>query len=398
MSIRSYTVYFGPLVTSKVQLKRRLPYGNPACTNRMSRLMEAFEGINDKRLIIAPGISLRAAGRASSFKKHIERLQHCIVYTLRQCPVKFIGQLLSPIYAAVSVAGFAKRRNISTFVQYCYFPDAVFTAIICKFLLGSKIVLDLEDICVPHISDWKAGSETKPFLQLWGWVLMRISIWVADLVIMPSKKFGRFIPAHKQLVVSGCQNVVGTLDVKDTESPLQLLFCGGITIENGACLLLEALQSLDDKPRPFVVHICGMCDLEWFKRGVAKLKYIDVRMHGYLNNEDFAYLYSVIDACLALQNPSGRQGLYKTPSKGYEALCSGKALIVSDIGDFADIPSSVCYHVRPYTPDALSGIMAGLTYKNVLDSRRRALQYARDNFDSRLVGKRISARLKDIRR
>lgn len=223
---------------------------------------------------------------------------------------------------------------------------------------------------------------------------MRFSIWLADIVIVPTKKFATVVPSRKCCVVTGCQKVLPSQLDAGRHDKLTLLYSGGITVENGIEVLMEALRMLDDSQRKFTVKICGAGPKrDWVEQQTKSLRNIEVEVLGFLDNESFESLYSTVDICFALQNPNGRHGFFKTPSKGYEALCSGKALIVSDIGDFHELPDDVCFHVRPYSAETLAGILAGLTQEDVLTRRINALEHAKRNFDVAVVGERIKERL-----
>ena len=142
--------------------------------------------------------------------------------------------------------------------------------------------------------------------------------------------------------------------------------------------------------------MCGSGKYEWLRERIGQLSQIKVCYRGFLSFSEFDALYKTVDICLALQQPNGRYGQFKAPSKGYEALCSGKALIVSDVGDFDDLPEDVCYKLKPYTAVRLAEIMSGLTLKEVSSKKINALVYSRDNFESSIVGQRILTKLKEL--
>ena len=391
---RSCCLYYGAAITSRAKRERSLPLINPATTNRMLRIAAAFNAAGMHCAILSPAIMPRISGGGGWMCSIAQRVSGVPILSIRQLRRKYIGYLLTPFTAIAAAVVLARRRKIKTIVQYCYFPDAFLFSLWCKIAYGSKVVLDLEDICRPRLADWKPGSETRPVLQLWGWCLMKLSVWLADMVIMPTAKFSPVVPEKKRLVISGCQNVSPDDAIKPSDGEIRLLFSGGITEENGIVLLFDALKRLDGQERNFNVSVCGMgCRKEWAEDRAKELVNIDATVLGFLDSDAFVSLYKETDACFAIQNPYGRHGQFKTPSKGYEALCSGKLLIVSDIGDFGELPDKVCYHLRPYSAETLAEILESLTQDVVNAKRRAALEYARQNFDVRVIGEMLKKRL-----
>lgn len=387
-------IYYGAAITDRTIRERGLPLSNPATTKRMLRIASSFRAAGERCAILSPAIMPRIRTTWNCLPRIAQRVSDVPILSIAQFGVRFIGYMLTPFTAIAAAIRLKRRHRIKTVVQYCYFPDAFLFSLWCKIAYRSKVVLDLEDICRPRLSDWRRGSETRPILQLWGAVLMRFSIWLADIVIVPTKKFATVVPSRKCCVITGCQKVLpAQLDTGHHER-LTLLYSGGITAENGIEVLIEALRMLDDSPRKFAVKICGAgAKRDWVEQQTKSLRNIEVEMLGFLDNKSFESLYSTVDICFALQNPNGRHGFFKTPSKGYEALCSGKALIVSDIGDFHELPDDICFHLRPYSAGTLAGILAGLTREDVSKKRISALEYAQRHFDVSVVGEIIKKRL-----
>lgn len=391
---RSCCLYYGAAITSRAKRERSLPLINPATTNRMMRIAAAFNAAGEHCAILSPAIMPRISGGGGWMRPVAQRVAGVPILSIRQLRRRYIGYLLTPFTAIAAAVRLVRRRKIKTVVQYCYFPDAFLFSLWCKIAYGSNVVLDLEDICRPRLADWKRGSETRPVLQLWGWCLMKLSVWLADTVIMPTAKFSSVVPEKKRLVISGCQDVVPEDAVRPNDGAIRLLFSGGITEENGIVLLFDALKRLDGQKRNFKVSVCGMgCRKEWAEDRAKELVNIEATVLGFLDSDVFASLYMETDACFAIQNPYGRHGQFKTPSKGYEALCSGKLLIVSDIGDFGELPDKICCHLRPYRVETLAAILESLTQDVMNAKRRAALEYARQNFDVGVIGEKLRERL-----
>ena len=395
--MKHITISYGAAITDRAIRNRGLPLANPATTKRMLRMASAFRAAGEHCAILSPAIMPRIPTTWKKLPQIVQRVSGVPVLSIVQFGVRFLGYLLTPFTAIAAVVRLARNHRIKTVVQYCYFPDAFLFSLWCKIVYRSKMVLDLEDICRPRLSDWRRGSETKPVLQLWGAALMRLSIWLADIVIIPTRKFANVVPARKCCVVTGCQKVTLASSEAVDSGNLTLLYSGGITSENGVGLLMEALRMLDDAPRSFLVKICGSGGMhDWAAEKAKSFRNISVEVVGFLDNASFEALYKTVDICFALQNPNGRHGFFKTPSKGYEALCSGKTLIVSDIGDFHELPDDVCYHLRPYTAESLAKILDSLTREDVLTKKQNACLYAKIHFDVSTVGEILKRRLEEM--
>lgn len=388
------TLSYGATVTTRVWRERDLPFLTPATTKRQTRIAKAFQSAVRRCFVLAIGVVPRVRGRWRYMKPIAERYSGLPVVTLGQMSAPFLGYLLTPFTAILGSIRIARKRQIKTVVQYCYFPDAFLFSLWCKIRYGSHIVLDLEDICVPRLLDWKKGSETKPLLMLWGWVLMQFSMRLADCIIVPSEKFKAVIPRGKDVaVVTGCQDVCQSTIKKSEDDRITLLMSGGITYENGMHILAGAIKKIQEEGRVhnLRVLVCGSGKMDWLKEQLFDVPWVDFL--GFLSNEDFTKMYASVDVCFALENPTGRHGMFKTPSKGYEALCSGKTIIVSDIGDFGLLPDDVCYHLSDYSSESLAQIMCSLTPEDIELKRRAASEYALKHFDTRCVGEILRGKL-----
>ena len=386
------SVFYGPAVTTRAWKERRLPLLNPASSKRMFRLAEAFQIQGRRCFILTPGIMPRIGFSGKVFRPLAEKIGSVPVITSKQWEVPWIGYMLTPITVVLALIKIACRRRIKTLVQYSFYPDAVMAAIFCKLFFQSKVILDCEDISIPSLRDWKRGSETRPVQQIWAWFLMRVSFFLANTIIVPSRKFSVAIAAKKKIIViSGCQRV--TRQVLPTTDRITVLLNGGLSRENGVDIFINALKKLDDRPRLFDVKICGYGECrDWIAKEISQFKNIKVELYGTLSNEEYLKLLDSSDVCVALQNPNGRHGQYKTPSKGYEALCSGKALIVSDIGDFDLLPDNICYHVRPYSDKQVADILQGLRRNGVNVVREAASSWSDSHYNISVVRQRILER------
>ena len=388
-----YVLFYGQYATEKSQAERGLLSLAVPASNRMRRIARSLSITGKLVLIMAPGISLSSRPKSLFCPAIVEKHRGVPVVTIPQIGLRFIGCLLSPFSAIRSLMHMARRGRVKTIIQYCYYPDAVVVSCFAKLFLGSKIVLDLEDICIPSFKDWKRSSETRAFQQLWGFFLMKVSMRLVDLTIVPTKRFIPFVwTKGKILNISGCQKVQKRGDIIRKDRKIVLLYGGAIAFEHGVDLMIAALKKLEltSHSQKFEVHICGRGEKwEWVQKEIQHLTRIQVVCHGYVSNKVFSEIYRKVDVCFVLQNPYGRHSQYKTPSKGYEALCSGKTIIVPDIGDFSDVPDEICYRLKEYTDDALAEILEQMTIDDVCNKREAAMQYSMSNWDLEMVGHRL---------
>lgn len=384
---RDGVVYYGMCVTERARKERALPSWNTAATRRMIRIANAVQCNKVRCYIVSPGIVPRIKGRWGFRRPIVERRGHVVVITAGQIFIPYVGYLVSFIKSIMLISCISHRRNLKAVIQYCYYPDTILTGIWCRLVYGCRVVLDCEDISKPKFSDWRLKSETRPLQQIWGWFLMKVAIRVAHIVIVLSRKFYDEVPKRKAIIVSGCQDVSGKHCDRSADKPVVTLLSGGISRENGMDLYIDALHRLDNMKCAASLRfvVCGSGKMEMLKDSIRNLKNLDVQVLGRLSDDDFNAMYREVDICFALQDPDGRHGRYKVPSKGYEAICSGKVLIAGDIGDIEDIPDAACYHLRPYTSVKLAELLSRITSEEICSKMSASLEYARKHYDLPVV-------------
>ena len=91
---------------------------------------------------------------------------------------------------------------------------------------------------------------------------------------------------------------------------------------------------------------------------------------------------------MALQDPQGRHASFKTPSKVYEFLGCGKAVIATDVGDIAELGNDVLIVLPTLTPHAIAAALDKLTVDQELLAtlRWRSRAYSEQNFSYGAVG------------
>jgi glycosyltransferase involved in cell wall biosynthesis len=188
----------------------------------------------------------------------------------------------------------------------------------------------------------------------------------------------------------------------DPEAPpklsVRLLYSGKIEFEDGGIqYLLRALELMVQHDTAltqiFEVHICGSGTQEqWTLDYLKRLHDVNIQYHGFLSDREYLSVLSQADVCLALQDPTGRYGDDKTPSKVYEYLGYGKMVIAADVGDLSVLPAEVITLCRPLNEQSLYHELIAIAKDvNRPDKQGNAAAcYAREHFDYPVVGQQLS--------
>ncbi|MGC4118198.1 MAG: glycosyltransferase [Myxococcales bacterium] len=277
---------------------------------------------------------------------------------------------------------------------YCFYPWSVAAGAVGRFVLRCPVVLDLEDVSVPRLEDWKQGTRARPVQQLSGWMGMKALLALSDAVVVPTKRFLRFVPTGKRVeVVSGCMDA-RPLAHEGECGVLHVLFAGKVEREHGSAVLAEALKALDASPAGprFRFDVCGGGKgLEELRAAAGALAHVSVAVHGFVDDIEYRRLLARADIALAIQDPSGRYSDLKTPSKAYEFMASGKAVVVSDVGDLAELPNETRHLLTPYSGEALAGLLASMTADSVVETGAAALRHAKNHWGIGENGRKILA-------
>jgi glycosyltransferase involved in cell wall biosynthesis len=354
----------------------------------MSRIALAVKKSGDDCIILTPGIMPRIASSWKLLPSVISRHGGVAIIAVRQAGIKILGYMLAPLFAVCAAIKVNKKRKIKRVVQYNFNPDAFVFGLWCKLIYRSEWILELEDISKIKLRDLLPNSGVRVLNQWYTCFFQFLSITFCDNIIVPSRKFLSFLPRRKKaLVIGGCQKV--ELLHKDEESSeIKVLLSGSLTIQNGLALFFDALTILENESKhtnlSFV--ICGIGDFRYVQERLKNFKKIKVVFLGTLSNSDFLQVYRDADVCLVLQDPNGRFGDSKSPSKGYEALCNGKTIIVTDIGDFGLLPDNICYHLKAWFAEELADVLGSITYNDVRERGMAALEYAKENFSVEKIG------------
>ncbi len=390
-------VYLGGFVSSRIAKERGLPSLNTAGVNRMRRLGDAVKQAGAQVLIVAPGSSFGMRTASSGRYLHSAVVEHSGGIPVVYCAavgIRGIGALCEPFLVARQLQALHVRRPIGALMVYCFYPSSLAAALLARLWIRCPLVLNLEDISIPSWSDWRSDSETRPVQQAVGWLAMQAILRLSNAVVVPSRRFLDVIRWRKPAaVVRGCMEAFERHSRMSTnDETLRILFAGRLEREHGIDLLVSSLQLLDTAAasRRIEVNICGTGHRrEYVSAELGKLKHVRVTMHGFVSDSEYARILGNSHVALALQDPFGRHCRYKSPSKAYEFMAMGAATIVSDVGDFAELPDEIRVLLDPYDPRVLANAILSFSPESADAMGERASRYAGVHWSPKTNGQRI---------
>ena len=397
------TIILGNYIDSNIKVKRGLPSFNPAASNRMLRLAQSLQAVGEETIIVSPACAMNLKWTGILFyKQQIETIQNIKIHYCSAIGLPVLGMLFEQINVIFTIWKLSRKYRVKGLIVYCYYPSSVLASLFAKYILGITIIEDLEDICVPKISDWKRNVEANPIQQIVGWFLMKIMLLISNGVVIPTSKFLYFLKRKDNVVlITGCIEVpifdvmqLKTLEMKS----IRVLFSGALEDENGVSLLIDFFKLLDrdeELSRKFIFDISGHGSKSSFLQNeITIFKNLKINFHGFLAEDEYTNLLANVKIALVLQNPSGRYSNFKTPSKGYEYISNAKTVIVSDIGDFAQLPRDVLIMLESYDSKSLFEIFKNLTLNQINSISENAYSYSKQNWNSSIVGYKLLEILK----
>lgn len=391
-------IILGNYIDYDVKKKRGLPAYNPAGSNRMMRFAKSLRSVDEEVMIVSPASAMRLKWTGTFFhKKELVSNGDIKIHYCSSLGIPFLSTIYEQVNVLIAILKLAREFKIKAIIVYCYYPSSVWASMISRFFLKVKIIEDLEDVCVPKLSDWKKNAEANPIQQLVGWFLMKIIIFISDSIIIPTANFIPYVKKNKKIeIITGCIDVPCSTELNLTRNGLNtinVLFSGALEDENGIPLFLDFLKLLDqnaDNAKLYSFHISGHgSKTQFLKNELLKLKNIDSKFYGFLSEKDYIDLLDLTNIALVLQNPTGRYSHLKTPSKGYEYMSNAKLVIVSDIGDFGKLPPGISILLNKYDANYLYEVFACLDIEKINTIGKSAYDYAKNNWDSKVVGDRL---------
>ncbi|UKJ08253.1 glycosyltransferase [Solitalea lacus] len=392
------SVFIGNYLDESIQNERGLLAPNPAGSNRMWRMSKAVQSQGFLSYIISPACSARIKFNSKIVHPaRIARKNGIIVIYAPALAIPYFSILFEFFSMAWIFLGLTFLRNIRVAMLYCYYPSTIIVGLIAK-IQRIKIIEDLEDIVTPKLSDWFSKPIMFSLQQAIGGFLMRISIWLSDLIIIPSSKFlFKTIENKNYLVIDGCIDVSGDTKLNFEDEKITVLLAGMLDEEQGIDLYLQTLDIVKNNEKfakRFKFNICGLSlNEESLKASLARFVNLDLTYYGFVSSSEFNAILKKTHVCLVLQNPTGRNAQQKTPSKGYEYMASGKAVIVTPIGDYINLPNNTCFVLSEYSPQNIISILSKINHESIIEIGGNAKQFANENWGFENIGKKIINRL-----
>ncbi len=263
----------------------------------------------------------------------------------------YVSQYFRFILSAFFTLTMRSIRRRYSLVHVHNMPDVlVFSALVPK-LLGARVVLDLHDPMpelMMTIFGLKEGSRAVRLLKR----LEKLSIWFADSVLtvnLACKKIftARSCAAEKLSVVMNSPDesifkyrdvAPGDFTQRDSAKPFVMMYHGSIVERHGLDLAVEALEIVRKSVPNAVLRIYGGSTsfLEQVMKTVAALGLQDaVQSFG---NKNLNQIAAAIDECDVGVIPNRRSIFTEinTPTRIFEYLARGKAVIAPDSGGITD--------------------------------------------------------------
>lgn len=362
----------------------------------MLRLAKALKSQNCFPIILSPATSMRARSRETwVHKEEVRYAGNIRVVFAGALSFRFIGFVTSIIFLLQSISRIRSEGEIAKVMMYNFNPTLVFLGIYLRLVLRKNIYLNVEDVYLPRWSDWRRDTDANPVQQIVFFICMHLIARMSSGYVLPTERFLAYLPKNKPfVVVAGCINVLPLLQNKRTITKLNVLFAGKIEFEHGVHVLVDAITLLDSNTvTPNIkFNICGTgSKSDWLHSKCEALTNVEVEYHGFVTNEKYSELLHAAHLCIALQDPNGRYLDFKTPSKVYEYLGYGKAVIATDVGDIRNIPSNAIDLCEPFNGAELANeIQLFLKDLSKIHCRsEHARAYAEANFSYRVVGHEI---------
>lgn len=399
---KNYVIYIGNFLDEKIVDDRGLPTFNVAGSNRMYRVAHALHAADQRVLLVSPSASGRMQWKGKLF--HLAYLSRCRGIPVYFCSASGLGAvnaLLEPISLLYAIAKLRRTICIKRAIIYNFSPSLLIVSWVLRCLWGIHLINNVEDISRPKLSDWFPKSEARPLQQIIFSVCMDAIAQLSDGFIVPTQRFLADLPRRKPaVVISGCMPSVRSPGiVLNPNLPLNILFSGKIEFEHGIQFLVEALKQLDQSEthnnfQQFQINICGQGSKSaWLEKQLLSVRHISINYHGFVDGETYRNLLAAADVCVALQDPSGRYDNYKTPSKVYEYLGSGKLVVSTVVGDLSSLPTEVIELCEEDVSHSLATILSRLIQTRPSINRRKLLaaQYSEQNFSYPVVGQQLKA-------
>lgn len=343
-------LYLGSFLDEAIVAERGLRAHNAAGSNRMLRLSQALRRTGFRPILLSPATSLRAVRQGGPLIHPGRVRRHNGTAVVYAPAINILGlNMLTTLVFQVALLLRLMRRPVAGAVVYNFSPGLVVQTALLALRRGFRVINNIEDVSIPSLSDWRRKTEARPVQQLVFFACMALIARMSDAYLVPTKRFLSHLPRKTAAVITGCIEIPPTSADMPASPPIRVLYAGKIEREHGIVHFVEALAQLDATPEAgeFVADISGAGPMsDWVTKRIADIKTLRVTQHGFIAKHAYQQLLNQAHVCVALQDPKGRYAEFKTPSKIYEFLGYGKAVIATDVGDIGEIPDAALCRLK----------------------------------------------------
>lgn len=392
---RETVVYIGGVVDESIVRERGLLSHNAAGSNRMIRIGHALARAGYAPVLLSPAASLRARGCGSRYcGPKVRRIGALPVVYAAMIGITGLNVLLSPLFQLLALRRILSKRRVVGVVIYNFNPSLVLLTAYARWGRGLRVLHNVEDVSVPKWKDWLPQRRARPLQQLVFWGCMRLIAGMAQGCFVPTRKFLEYLPNRGcRSVITGCIEVRRERDIWQ-KSPVRILYAGKIEEEHGIREFVSALRLLDgdETMETIEVDVSGPGELTgWVRDEFANLTRIRAMCHGFVAKARFDDMLERAHICVALQDPKGRYADLKTPSKVYEFLGHGKAVIATAVGDIEELGEDMIRVLPELRAELLAEAILELVSDMTVTSRRgkAAWQFAKAHYSYEAVGEML---------
>lgn len=389
-------LYLGPFLEASIVEERGLRSHNAAGSNRMLRLALALRSAGYRPIMVAPATSLRAraVGGPVIHPARVGRAGSVAIVYAPAFNLPFFGALTSVIFQML-VMWRVMRQPLVGSIVYNFSPSLVCQALWLRLRRDLPVINNIEDISVPSLADWSPKTEARPVQQIVFWLCMNLVARLSNSYIVPTRRFLAYLPTRPTEVITGCISTSAVESALGAMEPLRVFYAGKIEREHGIVQFANALLLLDDQPVATGIRadISGAGPMsDFLEKELKKLKSLRATNHGFVSAMQYAELLRQADVCVVLQDPKGRYSDFKTPSKIYEFLGFGKAVISTRVGDIGELPSGVLTILDQLDAQSIATqlVLFANDRKRVQAYKQSAHKHALSHFDYERVGHRMA--------
>lgn len=365
----------------------------------MDRLAQALHSGGYRPVILSPAASLRMKSPELFHKACLRRRQGAPAIFAPVINIFGLNVLSSWIFQFICLRNILRSNKVCGVVIYNFNPSLVIMCAYLKWIRRLPVINNVEDVSVPSLKDWQAETEARPVQQIIFSVCMNLVARMSAAYVVPTRRFLDYLPPKKHSsVVTGCieTTTFDRFSTLERFQSLRVMFAGKVEREHGIVEFIQALKQLDAMVEPpnLQVDISGTGSMaDWVHAQVGHLRKIKVTYHGFVTVADYKILLQRAQVCVALQNPTGRYAEFKTPSKVYEFLGRGKAVIATDVGDIRDMPDGTILMIDKLESTSIAAKLLWLCADpaRTVGLQAAAQRHAEKNFSFAAVGMALKA-------